>query len=164
MIRKHEFKDIFLSDSAIICHQVNCLGVMGAGIAKQMKQKYPENFDYYKELCDEFSYRPELLLGQCQLTMNSDDTMPLPYTRYIANLFGQVGYGRDRQQTDLKALFQAFLSLREQSKLIDKFTIAIPYSIGCGLGGANWNDVYKIIEKVFKNDEYSIVDIYQLQK
>jgi len=137
---------------------------MGAGIAKQMKQKYPDNFDYYKELCDEFSYRPELLLGQCQLTMNSDDTMPLPYTRYIANLFGQVGYGRDKQQTDLKALFQAFLSLREQSKLIDKFTIAIPYGIGCGLGGANWNDVYKIIEKVFKNDEYSIVDIYQLQK
>ena len=81
---------------------------MGAGIAKQMKQKYPDNFDYYKELCDEFSYRPELLLGQCQLTMNSDDTMPLPYTRYIANLFGQVGYGRDKQQTDLKALFQAF--------------------------------------------------------
>lgn len=163
MIRKHEFKDIFLSDSAIICHQVNCLGAMGAGIAKQMKQKYPENFYRYKKLCDEFSYRPELLLGQCQLTINHDDTR-WSNTRYIANLFGQAGYGRDKQQTDLRALFQAFLNLREQSKLIDKHTIAIPYGIGCGLGGANWNDVYKIIEKVFKNDECSIVDIYQLQK
>lgn len=163
MIRKHEFKDIFLSDSAIICHQVNCMGAMGAGIAKQMKQKYPENFYRYKKLCDEFSYRPELLLGQCQLTINYDDTR-WSNTRYIANMFGQVGYGRVKQQTDLKALFQAFLSLREQSKLIDKYTIAIPYGIGCGLGGANWDDVYKIIEKVFKNDERSIVDIYQLQK
>lgn len=123
MIRKHEFKDIFLSDSSIICHQVNCLGVMGAGIAKQMKQKYPENFERYKELCDEFSYRPELLLGQCQLTINPDDTMSSPYTRYIANLFGQVGYGRGKQQTDLKVLFRAFLSLREQSRLIDKHTM-----------------------------------------
>jgi len=96
--------------------------------------------------------------------MNSDDTMPLPYTRYIANLFGQVGYGRDEQQTDLKALFHAFLSLREQSKLIGKYTIAIPYGIGCGLGGASWNDVCKIINKVFKSDNRSIVDIYQLQK
>ena len=163
MIRKIEFKDVFLSDSSIICHQVNCMGVMGAGIAKQMKQKYPENFDRYKKLCDEFSDRPELLLGQCQLTINYDNARK-SNTRYIANLFGQVGYGRDRQQTDLKSLFQAFLSLREQSRLIDKCTIAIPYGIGCGLGGAKWSDVYKIIEKVFKNDEYLIVDIYKLKK
>ena len=63
MIRKHEFKNIFLSDSAIICHQVNCLGAMGAGIAKQMKQKYPENFNYYKKLCDELNISIEELIN-----------------------------------------------------------------------------------------------------
>ena len=63
MIRKHEFKDIFLSDSAIICHQVNCLGSMGAGIAKQMKQKYPENLTIIKNYVMNFHIDQNFYLG-----------------------------------------------------------------------------------------------------
>ena len=33
----------------IICQQVNCKGVMGAGLAKQIKEKYPEVFESYSE-------------------------------------------------------------------------------------------------------------------
>lgn len=36
----------------IICHQTNCKGVMGAGIAFQIKRTYPEVFKKYKEFCD----------------------------------------------------------------------------------------------------------------
>lgn len=38
----------------IICHQTNCKGVMGAGIAFQIKRTYPEVFKKYKEFCDEY--------------------------------------------------------------------------------------------------------------
>ena len=33
----------------ILCHQVNCQGVMGAGLAKQIRSKYPEVYEQYKE-------------------------------------------------------------------------------------------------------------------
>ena len=36
----------------IICHQVNCQGVMGSGIAKQVREKYPNVYNSYKKACD----------------------------------------------------------------------------------------------------------------
>lgn len=45
--------DILTSTADVICHQVNCKGVMGAGLAKQIKQKYPAVFKLYKKRCDE---------------------------------------------------------------------------------------------------------------
>ena len=32
----------------VICHQVNCQGVMGSGIAKQIRDTYPIVFENYK--------------------------------------------------------------------------------------------------------------------
>ena len=50
----------------IFCHQVNCAGVMGTGIAKQIKETYPEVFKEYKEECN------ESMLGKCQYVKCSD--------------------------------------------------------------------------------------------
>ena len=55
--------DLLSSDVKIRCHQVNCRGVMGAGLALQVKQKYPEAFEQYKALCDQFG---SSLLGHTQ--------------------------------------------------------------------------------------------------
>ena len=49
---KHVKADIFTTDCDIIVHQVNCYGVMGAGIAKQVKERYPDVYDIYKSLCN----------------------------------------------------------------------------------------------------------------
>ena len=68
----------------IICHQTNCKGVMGAGIAFQIKRTYPEVFKKYKEFCDEYE---NILLGRT-LFVNCNDG------KVVANLFGQDGYGR----------------------------------------------------------------------
>ena len=43
--------NILESDAEALVNPVNCVGVMGAGLAKQFKAKYPEMFDKYKELC-----------------------------------------------------------------------------------------------------------------
>lgn len=68
----------------IICHQTNCKGVMGAGIAFQIKRAYPEVFKKYKEFCDEYE---NILLGRT-LFVNCNDG------KVVANLFGQDSYGR----------------------------------------------------------------------
>lgn len=58
---KHIKCDIFKSGADIICHQVNCQGVMGSGIAKQVREKYPVVYRDYKRMCD--IYAPNALLG-----------------------------------------------------------------------------------------------------
>jgi hypothetical protein len=85
----------------IICHQTNCKGVMGAGIAFQIKRTYPEVFKKYKEFCDEYE---NILLGRT-LFVNCNDG------KVVANLFGQDGYGRGFCQTDYVALEKAIATV-----------------------------------------------------
>ena len=43
--------DLFTTDARFIVHQVNCKGVMGSGVAKQVRNKYPHVFVEYKKAC-----------------------------------------------------------------------------------------------------------------
>mgnify|MGYP001188983797 CR=1 FL=1 len=121
----------------VIGHQVNCKGVMGAGIAKQLRNKYSELFSEYKEYLVTHP-RP---LGD--LLMHHQYGLPL-----VANLFGQDGYGRGRRYTDYHALESALGELYDLAYL-NGWTVALPYGIGCGLAGGDWDTVYKIIESIF---------------
>lgn len=149
--------DILDFECDVICHQVNCQGVMGSGLASQIKNKYPNVFTEYKKLCkNKMNLNP---LGCCQLVeVNSDKH------KYVANLFGQDYYGRDgKQYTDYDALNRAFQTLKQeceglnslhQGKMYDGYvSIAFPYMLGCGLGGGDWNIVYDMICQTFKNKE-----------
>ncbi len=120
-------------EMVIVCHQVNCKGVMGAGLAKQVKSKFPGVYDLYKEKCNAFKTEN---LGTVQLCSCLEEAGYI-----IANVFSQSGYGRTGLYTDYKALRKAFSSLRE----FDNTVIRIPYKMGCGLGGGDWKTVKQII-------------------
>jgi O-acetyl-ADP-ribose deacetylase (regulator of RNase III) len=144
--------DILDAKENVIAHQVNCMGVMGGGLAKQIKDKYPEVYDKYKQLCANKPFKEDLLSSA--LICKTKDG------KYIANLFGQYNYGKNAIQTDymalklsLKGLVRECLSLHH---ILEGKSIAIPYNIGCGLGGGDWNIVYKIIEEVFKDYDVTI--------
>ena len=136
--------DLLSSSAEIIAHQVNCQGKMGSGVAKQIREKYPEVFMHYKHICN--LHTPESLLGHCQV-------VPIKNRKSIANLFGQLGYGYDEKQyTDLSALKRAMLKLRDRMDMNNEdctLTVAFPYGLGSVRGGAKWEDVYKIIEEIF---------------
>lgn len=117
---------------------------MGAGLAYQIRQAYPKVYTEYKRLCDIYG---KSLLGTVQyLTVDSE----IFGAKIVVNLFAQVGLGRDRQHTDYEALRQCFRDLRH---VIENkgLTVAIPYGIGCGLGGVNWNTVISIVEQEMKD-------------
>ena len=137
--------DILQAKENIIAHQVNCQGVMGSGIAKQIKDKYPNVFSPYRKF---FVNNKFTALGKCQIVKAEDN-------KYIANLFGQYKYGRDKQYTDYKALEEALFSLKVSAK-DHNLSVAIPYNIGCGLAGGNWETVYKIIEEVFHDHDVTL--------
>lgn len=134
----------------IICHQVNCKGVMGAGLAKQIKSKYPNMYKEYKHLCTE---QGDKLLSSVQLITTNDG-------KTIANLFAQVGYGRKVKQTDYDALRSCLQSLKSTvtnpHEAKNRTSIAIPYGIGCGLAGGDWTIVEAMIEDVLGNYEVTI--------
>lgn len=135
--------DIFESDVDIIVHQVNCCGTMGAGIAKQIRNRFPNTFANYRKLCE--STRPEHLIGHNLYTAEMLDERRV----IVANIFGQNGFGRSRLFTDYDALNQCFARLAKDALSLKTRglpnKIGIPYKIGCGLGGGDWSIVSEII-------------------
>ena len=130
--------DLLAYDAKVRCHQVNCRGVMGAGLAKQVKEKYPEAYEQYKALCDQFG---SSLLGHTQFVICHDGTV-------IANLFAQDGYGTDAVQTVMGALDDCLSQVANFCFRIDAKP-AFPKLMGCGLAGGNWDDVSKLIAQYF---------------
>ena len=151
---KHIKCDIFKSGADLICHQVNCQGVMGSGIAKQVREKYPNVYKEYKRMCD--IYSPKALLGVAKFvgTRGDYDTQFLG----IFNLFGQEKFGYDGKcYTDYNALYKCFEKVKESIPTDKKYIIAIPYLMGCHRGGGDWYIVYKMIEEVFSDSESEVL-------
>ena len=146
--------DLMNAQCDIIAHQVNCQGAFNSGVAKAIREKFPEVFEKYKNFCDR--YTPDFLLGSIQYCILDNDD------RLVVNLFAQKNYGYDgKQYTNMLALKQCFERLHNLAEYFNKKTIALPYKIGCVRGGADWNEVYKLIEETFCNDD---VVLYKLDK
>ena len=144
--------NIFDTHCNIICHQVNCQGVMGHGIAKQVKEKYKGVFNEYKRYCDAHADNREAMLGEA-LIVDVDygaavlDWLVNKERKYIANIFGQLTYGTGLR-TNYKALVLGLEVVANFAKE-HNLSVAIPYKIGCGLAGGDWNKVNILIEGVF---------------
>ncbi len=143
---KHIKCDIFESGADVICHQVNCQGVMGSGIAKQVREKYPVVYEAYKKWCSQ--YTPKHLLGRAQPVNTNDKTL-------IVNIFAQENFGYDGKcYTDYNALKSGLKTVHLNFK---NNVIAIPYLMGCHRGGGDWNIVYKMIEEIFGDSDCEVL-------
>lgn len=148
------YGNILDAQEDVIAHQVNCRGLMGAGLAKSIRKKYPDVYKSYKGLCNKYGSD---MLGLA-IIENISNTSP-PYA--IANLFGQQSAGKSKQHTDYPALWDALTSLKLHMGDAGFTTLALPYKLGCGLGGGIWEVVEFIIREVFENSEIDIT-IYRL--
>ena len=133
----HEKGNIVTDNYPIFCHQVNCKGVMGAGLAKQIREKYPEVFEEYEKKC---------IFGR---NLGTIQAVRLHDGRICVNIFAQKGFGVGRIYTDYTAFAECLkrLSGLLNSAGMNRFdTFAFPYGIGCGLAGGDWNIIYGMIE------------------
>lgn len=150
--------NLFDTDANIIAHQVNCQGVMGSGVARQIKERYPWSFRYYYEFCKKVK-DPNILLGICYALQNPNVDKQRPI---IAHLFGQSKYGMDGVcYTNVESLKQA-LSELARFCIEGKYKVAMPYKIGCARGGADWDRVSRIIEEIFTDIDIDI-EIWKLR-
>lgn len=138
----------------VIGHQVNCLAVMGAGIAKQIKAKWSNVFKQYYDYCKSFDDTHKLL-GKCQVIDTNDG-------KYVANLFGEYSFcesiapyeeGGKPRHTDYDALKECLHRLHTWMVLNDINTVGVPNLIGCGLAGGSKPIVRQLIEDEFGDDE-----------
>jgi len=127
--------------SGIICHGTNAQGVMGSGIAVQIKRTYPEAFRVYLE---QYKLKGSLEPGSISVaSVNPDPDQP---PLYIINAVTQKYFGRDGNlyvdYNAIKLCFQKINDFAIKNKILD---VNFPM-IGAGLGGGDWNLISKIID------------------
>lgn len=139
----HVMNDVFdgQPNKCIVVQSVNCQGVMGSGLAKAIRDKYPMVYDQYRA-----EYELDFLhLGHTSYIEVEPD-------KYVANICGQKYYGRNgKRYTDYDALRTGLEDVKMMAEALD-VDVVIPYRIGCGLGGGDWDGVVlPMVEEVFKD-------------
>ncbi len=129
--------NILKADAEALVNTVNCVGVMGKGIALQFKKAFPDNFRAYEAACRHKEVQP----GR----MFVFETGQIFNPRYVINFPTKRHWrGRSRYE-DIAAGTRALV---EELRNRNIRSIAIP-PLGCGLGGLNWHRVRAIIEETF---------------
>jgi O-acetyl-ADP-ribose deacetylase (regulator of RNase III) len=147
--------DLLDQKTDVIAHQVNCLGIMGGGVALQIRARYPEVYKGYKNFCRNELARigtgqSKYLLGKCMVCV-SDDGSPA-----IANLFGQDRCDSDERMTNYDAIYDALVNLRGIMENHKWKSVSFPYGMSCGLGGGSWRIIYTMIYDVFENSDIEV--------
>ena len=126
--------NIFESPAQVIVNTVNTVGVMGKGIALAFKQRYPDMFVAYREMCE----KNLLTVGKLML-WNAPDHMVL--------LFPTKENWRNPSKTDyIERGLQRFVNTYAEKNIT---SIAFP-KLGCGNGELNWDDVRPVMERYLK--------------
>jgi O-acetyl-ADP-ribose deacetylase (regulator of RNase III) len=131
-------KDLTTVSVGVVLHGVNCQGVMGAGIARALADKYPKILGNYSKLCAE-ARNPYDLLGEV-------DYVEISPSLTIANCFTQNFFGISSKPPALYSAIQDCLA-NVARKYQDSTFLFMP-PIGCGLGGLTWTHVNDIVEYV----------------
>lgn len=118
--------DILTEDVEALVNTVNCVGVMGRGIALQFKQSFPKNFASYAAACK----RNEVQPGRLHVYETGLETYPL----YIVNFPTKRHWRNKSRMEDIEAGLNA-LAAEVRSRNIR--SIAVP-PLGSGLGGLDW--------------------------
>ncbi len=137
--------DLLKTDVDVLVHQVNTKGVMGKGIALQIKHKYPEVYEDYVDFCKSVTNSKDLL-GECLL-------VKVGYRKYVANVFGEDNfYPKGVRHTDYDALEQSLRFLYTWMKGNGIKTCGVPDMIGAGLAGGSRDVILEILKNIFEKD------------
>ena len=129
--------DILKADAEALVNTVNCVGVMGRGIAAQFKRAYPKNFSAYLQACKRHEVQPGRMLIV--------ETGQLANPRWVINFPTKRHWRGNSRLEDIDAGLTALIADVHRLGIT---SIAVP-PLGCGLGGLDWDAVRPRIEHVF---------------
>lgn len=154
--------DIFAGEWNGMVHCANLHNVMGGGIARLVRAKFPEAYEADSKVSDpklgSFSFASVCVCTEFNLKVD------------VFNLYGQKGIGNDGHPMNRNARYDAIhdgvwsicelISCKYPNK---QYKLAFPYGMGCGLAGGDWNIVSAILESVEAGYDNIEFEIYKLQ-
>lgn len=149
-----EFKtgNILGADAEALVNTVNCVGIMGRGIALQFKEKFPANFRAYAAACERGEVRP----GHMFVYPTGWVTGP----KYIINFPTKRHWRGKSRIEDIEA---GLAALRLEIERRGIRSIAIP-PLGAGLGGLDWKEVRPRIERALKSLDDVHIAVFEPNK
>jgi O-acetyl-ADP-ribose deacetylase (regulator of RNase III) len=130
--------DILKADAEALVNTVNCVGIMGRGVALQFKKAFPSNFKAYEVACKANQVQPGKMFVH--------DLNHLYNPRFIINFPTKRHWKSNSRIEDIRSGLTDLITVVQQQYIR---SIAIP-PLGCGLGGLNWEDVKPIITEAFQ--------------
>ena len=138
--------DLLAEEAEALVNTVNCVGVMGRGIALQFKRAFPENFKAYAARCKRNAVQP----GRVFVFETGQLTNP----RYIINFPTKRHWRGKSRMEDIES---GLVSLAQEIRSRDIRSIAIP-PLGSGLGGLSWPEVRVRLEGALKEfDDVKVI-------
>jgi O-acetyl-ADP-ribose deacetylase (regulator of RNase III) len=126
--------DLLDAEVDALVNTVNCVGVMGKGIALQFRQAWPENYEEYRRACEREDVRPGRMFVY--------DTGRLVKPRYIINFPTKKHWKGKSRIEDIASGLDALVDEIRARRI---HSVALP-PLGCGNGGLDWDVVRDLIE------------------
>lgn len=124
--------DIFSSKAQALVNPVNCVGVMGAGLAKEFKHRWPEMFYRYRAIC--FGGLPGYQLCHPQIDKGQEP--------WIVNFPTKNHWRRDSRIEEVQL---GLINLALSIPIWEVESLAVP-ALGCGNGGLKWPAVKSLMQ------------------
>jgi O-acetyl-ADP-ribose deacetylase (regulator of RNase III) len=140
--------NILRAEADALVNTVNCVGIMGRGIALQFKNLYPENFKSYAAACERKQVQPGKMF-----VFETGELSP----RFIINFPTKRHWKGKSKIEDIVAGLVDLVQVIERNSIR---SIAIP-ALGSGLGGLDWNEVRPLIEEALKPLKEVAVLVYE---
>ncbi len=141
--------NLFDEDAEALVNAVNCVGVMGRGIALQFKRAFPSNFTAYLAECR----RGEMKPGRVFVYETGSGLPP----RYIINFPSKRHW---RGKSRIEDIESGLRSLVNEIRDRDIRSVAIP-PLGSGLGGLDWSMVRARILEAFEDLDHTRVVVFE---
>jgi O-acetyl-ADP-ribose deacetylase (regulator of RNase III) len=136
--------NLFNSKAKVLVNTVNCVGIMGKGVALAFKKRFPAMYKDYRRRCEAGEIQPGVL------TIYKDDTP------WVINFPTKRHWKNSSRLEDIEAGLQ--MLVRDYPKW-GITSIAMP-ALGCGQGGLDWAEVKPLIEK-YLNDTTMEVEVFE---
>jgi len=130
--------NILRAKADALVNTVNCVGVMGRGIALQFKKAFPDAFKAYEAVCERGELKPGVVLVH--------DLNRFEQPHYVIDLPTKRHWRGKSHMEDIESGLAALVA---EIRRLGVKSVAIP-PLGCGLGGLDWRDVKLRIQRAFQ--------------
>lgn len=149
--------DVFDAPIDSLVHCANCFHTMGSGIARALREEYPE---VYAADVTQTKKGDVTKLGSYSVAeINIPEFRRNPRLKFVYNLYGQFTFGREKRQVNYEAVYSGLEAIKRdiQANGSSSEVLGINYKMCCNLAGGDWNVISAMIHSVFDDAGFDVL-------